>query len=175
MATLLQTQCSSAPRPQRRLELPWQPLLTPEEQRRGISYYGSGRALHGVAAKLLAGQPIKAYALGGSITGGGGSTTGQRAYVPRFFEFIRHNFPHRWEYGPAGSQAVLICLCPFRCLCRRALAASGSMRYLPPLLPRPQRPRAGEQGHRCLHGLHVCGLPAAPRARGGPGACACFR
>ncbi len=92
------------PLPQRRLELPWKPLLTPEEQRRGISYYGSGRALHRVATKLLAGQPIKAYALGGSITGGGGSSNyNKTAYVPRFFQFIRHNFPNRcWGRGAGG-------------------------------------------------------------------------
>ncbi|KAL4431189.1 hypothetical protein ABPG75_006445 [Micractinium tetrahymenae] len=103
-----------APTP-RRLELPWRPLLTPEEQRRGISYYGSGRALHRVAARLLAGQPIKAYALGGSITGGGGATVGQRAYVPRFFEFIRHNFPHPEHVlvnkGIAASTAFMYAAC----------------------------------------------------------------
>ena len=75
--------------------LPWPPLLTPEEQRRGISYMGSGTQLHALARKLVAGQPIKSFALGGSVTSGGGSSSSFRtAYVPKFFEFIRHNFPH---------------------------------------------------------------------------------
>lgn len=41
------------------LQVPWEPLLTREELMRGLTYYGSGGRLHAVAAKLLAGQPIK--------------------------------------------------------------------------------------------------------------------
>ena len=43
----------------RRLEVPWGPQLTQEEAERGLLYYGSGKRLQAVAAKLLAGQPIK--------------------------------------------------------------------------------------------------------------------
>ncbi|KAL4419481.1 hypothetical protein ABPG77_008283 [Micractinium sp. CCAP 211/92] len=114
--SVLLTGCPAASQSPRRLELPWKPLLTPEEQRRGISYYGSGRALHRVATKLLAGQPIKAYALGGSITGGGGSSNyNKTAYVPRFFQFIRHNFPNRGHVlenkGIAASTAFIYAAC----------------------------------------------------------------
>ena len=41
------------------LRLPWQPALTRQEAERGLSYFGSGKRLRAVAAKLLAGQPIK--------------------------------------------------------------------------------------------------------------------
>ena len=46
--------------------LPWPPLLTAEEVQRAQGYYGSGAAMRRVAAKLLAGQPIKARAAGGA-------------------------------------------------------------------------------------------------------------
>ena len=39
--------------------LPWEPLLTAEEVQRALGYYGSGHSMRRVAAKLLAGQPIK--------------------------------------------------------------------------------------------------------------------
>lgn len=41
--------------PSRELQLPWEPLLTETDVARGLSYYGSGRRLQAVAAKLLAG------------------------------------------------------------------------------------------------------------------------
>lgn len=41
------------------LRLPWQPRLSRQEAQRGLAYYGSGERLRAVAAKLLAGQPIK--------------------------------------------------------------------------------------------------------------------
>ena len=53
------------------MQLPWDPALSREELRRGQMYFGSGARLHKLAHKLLAGQPIKAVALGGSITGKG--------------------------------------------------------------------------------------------------------
>ena len=39
--------------------MPWEPLLTKDELQRGIGYYGSGARIRRVAAKLLAGKPIK--------------------------------------------------------------------------------------------------------------------
>ena len=39
--------------------LPWEPLLTQDDLQRGIGYYGSGARIRRVAAKLLAGKPIK--------------------------------------------------------------------------------------------------------------------
>ncbi|KAL4427825.1 hypothetical protein ABPG75_001914 [Micractinium tetrahymenae] len=82
--------------PPRQLDLPWEPLLTTAELRRGLAYYGSGARLQALAAKLLAGQPIKVYALGGSVTGGGGSSyPPATAYVSRFFRWINATFPHR--------------------------------------------------------------------------------
>jgi len=91
----------SSPRPpaaQRTLSFPpdWQPLLTREERLRGISYWGSGGQLQRLAQKLLAGQPVKVFTLGGSVTSGGGSSSSTRlGYVPKFFEFLQHNFPHK--------------------------------------------------------------------------------
>ena len=50
--------------------LPWEPLLTDEEVQRAQGYYGSGSAMRRAAAKLLAGQPIKASAaVGGAAPG----------------------------------------------------------------------------------------------------------
>lgn len=46
-----------------RLRVPWEPLLAREEVLRGMGYYGSGARLRKVAAKLLAGQPIKVSGL----------------------------------------------------------------------------------------------------------------
>jgi len=42
-----------------RLTVPWGPLLTQQEAQRGLAYYGSGGRLQAVAARLLAGKPIK--------------------------------------------------------------------------------------------------------------------
>ncbi len=44
--------------------LPWEPLLTDEEVQRAQGYYGSGNSMRRAAAKLLAGQPIKASSAG---------------------------------------------------------------------------------------------------------------
>jgi hypothetical protein len=43
----------------KRLAVPWGPLLTQEEAERGLAYYGSGRRLQQLAAKLMAGKPVK--------------------------------------------------------------------------------------------------------------------
>lgn len=50
------------------LNTTWAPLLTPEELQRGITYYGSGARLRRLARLLLDGQPVKAVAIGGSVT-----------------------------------------------------------------------------------------------------------
>lgn len=87
----------SGPRrpPPRQLDLPWEPLLTTAELRRGLAYYGSGARLQALASKLLAGRPVKVYTLGGSVTGGGGSSYAPAtAYVSRFFQWINATFPH---------------------------------------------------------------------------------
>ena len=42
-----------------RLKLPWAPLLSQDDILRGLTYYGTGERLRAVAAKLLAGKPIK--------------------------------------------------------------------------------------------------------------------
>lgn len=66
--------CATCPRlpdsPQRaqeaqRKRMPWKPLLSHRDVRRGLSYYGSGERLQALVSKLQAGQPIKAYTLGG--------------------------------------------------------------------------------------------------------------
>ena len=42
--------------------LPWEPLLTHDDLQRGVQFYGTGARLRRVAAKLLAGEPIKVRA-----------------------------------------------------------------------------------------------------------------
>ncbi|PRW60976.1 hypothetical protein C2E21_0414 [Chlorella sorokiniana] len=93
--------------PAQRLVVPWEPLLTREELLRGLSYYGTGARLQAVAAKLLAGQPIKVYTLGGSITRGGGARSEELKYVARFFNAINASFPHRDHvFANKGSSAA---------------------------------------------------------------------
>lgn len=41
------------------LDPPWPPVLTDEDVQRAAGYYGTGTRLRRVAAKLLAGLPIK--------------------------------------------------------------------------------------------------------------------
>ena len=57
------TPSSSSP-PPLRLRLPWPAMLSQEEVLRGLGYYGSGERLRAVAAKLLAGRPIKVCVCG---------------------------------------------------------------------------------------------------------------
>lgn len=75
--------------------MPWQPLLSHREVRRGLSYYGSGERLQALVAKLQAGQPIKAFTLGGSVTKGQGASAAEQGYPSRFFEFMNATWPHR--------------------------------------------------------------------------------
>lgn len=44
--------------------MPWQALLTDEEVQRAEAYYGTGRRIRKVAAKLLAGEPIQVCSTG---------------------------------------------------------------------------------------------------------------
>eukprot|EP00887_Chlorella_sp_A99_P000276 scaffold13.g276.t1 len=74
--------------------LPWAQLLSEEEVQRAQGYYGSGRRMRAVAAKLLAGRPIKAYTLGGSVTRGLGASAPNASYPARFFQFVNSSFPH---------------------------------------------------------------------------------
>lgn len=75
--------------------MPWEPVLNASQLRRGLSFYGSGARIERVAAKLLAGQPIVAVTLGGSVTRGAGASNISRNYPSRFFDFIRATFPHK--------------------------------------------------------------------------------
>lgn len=79
----LKCMCRQYPRPpsfspllhylQARLRrLPWRPMLSEAEARRGVAYAGSGAPLRRLAAKLLAGQAVKIVTIGGSVTQGGG-------------------------------------------------------------------------------------------------------
>jgi palmitoyltransferase len=81
--------------PQIHLQLPWAPILTPEEVQQGTTFYGGGARLRRVAAKLLAGQPVKVVTLGGSVTYGHGVEDLSLSYPSRFFQFIKASFPHR--------------------------------------------------------------------------------
>ncbi|PSC68097.1 CRT (chloroquine-resistance transporter)-like transporter [Micractinium conductrix] len=77
------------------LPLPWQRLLSPAQLRRGLSFYGSGRRIERVAARLLAGKPIKAITLGGSVTSGAGaSNISVTSFPALFFTYLNATFPH---------------------------------------------------------------------------------
>ncbi|KAI3428291.1 hypothetical protein D9Q98_006670 [Chlorella vulgaris] len=75
--------------------LPWAPVLTRAQLRRGLSFYGSGERIERVAAKLMAGEPITIVTLGASVTRGQGASEEATAYPSLLFDFISHNFPHR--------------------------------------------------------------------------------
>lgn len=86
-----------APTLQRRPVLPpppWQALLRPAELQRGLAFYGSGARIQRVAARLLAGDPIKAFTIGGSVTRGAGASEPDRSFPARFFAFLNATFPH---------------------------------------------------------------------------------
>ncbi|KAI7846321.1 hypothetical protein COHA_000158 [Chlorella ohadii] len=74
--------------------VPWPRILEEEDALRGLTYYGSGRGLHRLADKLLAGQPIKIVAMGGSVTAWAGGNPNGEAYIARFFQYINSTFPH---------------------------------------------------------------------------------
>ncbi|EFN58310.1 hypothetical protein CHLNCDRAFT_142315 [Chlorella variabilis] len=151
------------PPPPKRLKLPWEPVLTKEELRRGETYYGSGGRLNRLANKLLAGKPIKVYTLGGSVTGGGGASRKGGSYVDLFFSFIQQAFPHR-QACPAGRCGVL---CPGdHVFVNKAIAASTAFLYATCL--KHHVPEVGcrtRQQHMCLRmagGASSCRL-APPR------------
>lgn len=86
------------------LRVPWQPVLSHRQLRRGLTYYGSGDRLRQVAAKLLAGQPLMAVTLGGSVTRGAGAAP-DASFPQRFFQALNASFPHRW-----GGGWLVVCL-----------------------------------------------------------------
>ncbi|KAL4447553.1 hypothetical protein ABPG75_004772 [Micractinium tetrahymenae] len=98
-----------------RLAVPWGPLLTQEEAERGLSYWGSGERLKKVAAKLVAGKPIKVYTLGASVTRGIGTTDRRYSYASRFFEYINSTFPHSDHVfvnrGIGGTSSAIYSVC----------------------------------------------------------------
>lgn len=143
----LQQQPVLAP-PARATQLPWQPLLRPAELRRGITGYGSGHSLQRVVAKLMAGQPIRAVMLGGSVTRGccASGPSREGSYANRFFAFINQTWPHR------RAQPLPARLRHARRAHRGAGPAPGwgRVRAAPrrppaPLPPAPTRPRSGHQ------------------------------
>ena len=128
------------------LPLPWQPLLTPAQLKRGLSFYGSGGRIERVAARLLAGEPITAVTLGASITRGHGASGEAMRFPLRFFSFLNASFPHRWVLarrwaargealaGSLGLQARMRSQTP-ACDTRVPVATPA------PLCPRPPLPR----------------------------------
>jgi len=42
------------------VQLPWPPVLSELQLKRGLAYYGGGQRMERVAAALMAGQPITA-------------------------------------------------------------------------------------------------------------------
>jgi hypothetical protein len=66
------------------MPVPWPPVLQEAQLRRGLGYYGSGARLERVVAKLMAGEPIVAATVGGSVTvGSGSSNLTENGYAPR--------------------------------------------------------------------------------------------
>lgn len=98
-----------------RLQVPWGALLTGDEAARGLTNWGSGERMKRVAAKLLAGQPIKVFALGASVTRGIGATSPSLSYVSRFFEFLNTTFPHSEHQfhnrGIGGTNSGVYAVC----------------------------------------------------------------
>lgn len=96
-------------------KMPWAPLLTGEEQGKGVSHYGGGARLRAVAAKLLAGQPVKAFTLGGSVTYGHGVDDLSLAYSSLFFRYLNETFPHSGHklvnWGLPGSTSPVTTPC----------------------------------------------------------------
>lgn len=98
------------------LDPPWPPVLTDEDVQRAAGYYGTGTRLRRVAAKLLAGLPIKAFMLGGSVTLGVGASSPEAKYAARFFDLLNTSFPHQDHVfankgiGAAGSGIFAACL-----------------------------------------------------------------
>ena len=141
------------------LQLPWAPLLSEEEQRQGVSHGGGGARLRAVARKLLAGQPITAVTLGGSITYGHGCDDLALAYPSRFFAFLNATWPHRCGGAARGAGAAVLFACGGH---PSKVAGSHSALCLPSSLPR-QRARAPEPRAARLHGA---GAGAVRRGHG---------
>ena len=104
------------------LYLTWAPLLPPSLLRRGLSFYGSGRNIERVAAKLLAGRPITALTLGGSVTRGSGASNISEAYPSKFFQFINATFPNRCAPLSGGGGAARRWRLPVLSCCRQGMA-----------------------------------------------------
>lgn len=135
--------------------LPWMPLLSPAQLRRGLGFYGSGTRIERVAAALMAGQPVTAVVVGGSISKGAGSSREPLAFPARFFEFLNATFPNRYCGGDVVS-TMLYCCCT-------AAAAAVVLQSVSRMfhrhsfnipLPSPQPPRVPEQGHGRHHQRH---------------------
>ncbi|PRW60464.1 expressed protein isoform A [Chlorella sorokiniana] len=89
-------QAGAAPAPADPAPLPWAPVLSSDQLKRGLSFYGTGRRMERLVAKLMAGQPVTAVTIGGSVTWGAGATSRTvTSYPARFFEFINATFPHK--------------------------------------------------------------------------------
>ncbi|KAL4421917.1 hypothetical protein ABPG77_005201 [Micractinium sp. CCAP 211/92] len=98
------------------LHVPWTPMLTEQDVARGLAYWGSGRRLQAVAAKLLAGKPIKVVTLGGAVAQGRGtSDAAATSYPSRLFQFINASFPHGGHVfvnrGRAGASSGALAAC----------------------------------------------------------------
>ncbi|PRW56718.1 hypothetical protein C2E21_4783 [Chlorella sorokiniana] len=76
------------------VQLPWPAVLSELQLKRGLAYYGGGQRVERLAAALMAGQPITAVVIGGSVSRGAGSTRPDRAFPAMFFSFLNASFPH---------------------------------------------------------------------------------
>lgn len=84
--------------------MPWEPLLTDEEVQRAEGYYGTGRRIRRVAAKLLAGQPIQVRA--GGWAGPAGEEQGRWLLWGR--QIARRHVLGGDSFGEINGEA---CLC----------------------------------------------------------------
>lgn len=69
----------------------WAAVLTEEEAQRGLAYQGSGNSVRRVAGKLLRGEPVQVFTLGGSVTVGA-------SWARLVFDALNASFPHRQDW-----------------------------------------------------------------------------
>ena len=66
---------------------------------------------------MLAGQPVKVVALGGSVTKNHGPKREENAYLPRLFAWINETFPHPdHQFINHAIPAVSVAAAPSSCL-----------------------------------------------------------
>lgn len=99
------------------------PLLDPRGQRRALLSAGDPARLRRAVSRLLAGKPLRAVSIGGSVTAGHGAMDGSPAaggasgtdYIQRLYSWIEDAFPgaaHRLRNAAiSGSVVSIFAMC----------------------------------------------------------------